>query len=371
MSGEGLCTGFHHGDARSCLRPTHQKDASMNHDSPASRLPAWLSWSLVAAGIYNILWGTWVILFPNQFFDWSGIERPNHPQLWQCIGMIVGVYGIGYWIAAADPLKHWPIVLVGFLGKILGPIGFLQTAISGVWPWSAGWINITNDVIWWVPFGWILYRRLLLAIAPPYAGEIASLTDELARAQVEFPLAEANPTAVANAAGESGQAPAPAPSVTLQSLSQSGRVLVLFVRHAGCTFCREALADLRQQLATLRSRGLSTVLVHMGDAADGHQLLRDFQLNGVGVISDPDRRLYRAFDLRRGGFQQLFGPAVIWRALAGGAFFRYGVGRLVGDGMQLGGLFLLDHGQIVAAQRNQHSGERPELEQLTCHLRPA
>ena len=53
-----------------------------------------------------------------------GMEPPNYPELWQCIGMIVGVYGIGYLAAAADPLGHWPITLVGFLGKMFGPIGF-------------------------------------------------------------------------------------------------------------------------------------------------------------------------------------------------------------------------------------------------------
>ena len=41
------------------------------------------------------------------------------------MGMIVGVYGIGYLIAARDPRTHWPIVLVGLLGKVFGPIGFV------------------------------------------------------------------------------------------------------------------------------------------------------------------------------------------------------------------------------------------------------
>ena len=40
-------------------------------------------------------------------------EFPRYPQIWQCVGMIVGVYGVGYLVAASDPLRHWPIVLVG------------------------------------------------------------------------------------------------------------------------------------------------------------------------------------------------------------------------------------------------------------------
>jgi len=115
---------------------------------------------LVAAGVYNLVWGTWVICFPMAGFDLAGMPRPNYPQLWQCIGMIVGVYGVGYLIAAFAPLRHWPIVLVGLLGKVFGPIGFVWNAMSGVLPWWAGIVNLTNDLIWWVPFALILHRGL-------------------------------------------------------------------------------------------------------------------------------------------------------------------------------------------------------------------
>jgi hypothetical protein len=113
---------------------------------------------LYAAGVYNVLWGALVVLCPLMFFRWAGAAPPNYPQIWQCLGMVVGVYGVGYAIAARDPFRHWPIVLVGLLGKLLGPIGFLQTAYGGTWPWRMGWINITNDLIWLVPFAVILYR---------------------------------------------------------------------------------------------------------------------------------------------------------------------------------------------------------------------
>ena len=71
--------------------------------------------------------------------------------------MIVGVYGVGYAIAATDPSRHWPIVLVGMPGKVLGPIGFVQAARSGELPWSFGWTILTNDLIWWPAFVAILW----------------------------------------------------------------------------------------------------------------------------------------------------------------------------------------------------------------------
>ena len=60
---------------------------------------------------------------PNQFFNLVDIEPISHSMIWQGIVMIINVYGIGYWLAFYDPIRHWPIVLVGFLGKLFGPIG--------------------------------------------------------------------------------------------------------------------------------------------------------------------------------------------------------------------------------------------------------
>ena len=120
----------------------------------------WMRLTLLAAGIYNLVWGAAVVLFPAALFHWAEMELPRYPQIWQCVGMIVGVYGIGYLIAASNPPRHWPIVLVGLLGKIFGPIGFLAAALKGDLPWSWGITIVSNDLIWWVPFGIILYRAV-------------------------------------------------------------------------------------------------------------------------------------------------------------------------------------------------------------------
>ena len=116
----------------------------------------WMKYVLRAAAIYNIFWGGLVVLFPLAIFELASLPLPNYPEIWQCVGMIVGVYGVGYWIAADKPLVHWPITLVGLLGKICGPIGFLQAAAQGKFPWAFGWTILTNDLIWWIPFGLIL-----------------------------------------------------------------------------------------------------------------------------------------------------------------------------------------------------------------------
>ena len=114
------------------------------------------SYWLLAAALYNLLWGAWVVLLPSTAFTLLGMEVPDYLFLWQCIGMIVGVYGIGYLIAATDHRRHWPIVLVGFLGKVGGPVGYLWGALSGTTPVEFGILIISNDLIWLWPFARLL-----------------------------------------------------------------------------------------------------------------------------------------------------------------------------------------------------------------------
>jgi hypothetical protein len=116
-----------------------------------------MTWCLGLAAAYNLLWGAWVVLLPGQFFDLVGMPPPRYPAIWQCVGMIVGVYGIGYAIAARDPARHWPIVLIGLLGKLAGPAGYVDAAwLRGTLDPAFGWTIPTNDLGWWVPFTLIL-----------------------------------------------------------------------------------------------------------------------------------------------------------------------------------------------------------------------
>jgi len=83
--------------------------------------------------------------------------------------MIVGVYGVGYGCAALNPLRHWPIVLVGLLGKVLGPIGLLFALSRGEMERKFFYLILFNDIPWWIPFGLIL-------VAAWKSGQVARVT---------------------------------------------------------------------------------------------------------------------------------------------------------------------------------------------------
>ena len=118
--------------------------------------PKWMSNVLKVAAVYNILWGAWVVLFPEQFFILTGMAPLNHMMIWQGMGMVIGVYGLAYWWASYNPVIYWPIVAVGFLGKIFGPLGFIFNYLMGNTPFDFFYTLITNDFIWWIPFYKIL-----------------------------------------------------------------------------------------------------------------------------------------------------------------------------------------------------------------------
>jgi hypothetical protein len=128
---------------------------------------------LILAAGYNFAFGMWAGFWPRAFFDVFGLAAPQHPAIWRCLGMVVGVYGLLYGYAALRLDRAWPIVAVGLLGKVLGPIGLAVTIQSGEWPLRAFSLIVFNDLIWWLPFSLFLIEGTRLGervrAAAPFA----------------------------------------------------------------------------------------------------------------------------------------------------------------------------------------------------------
>jgi hypothetical protein len=109
------------------------------------------------AGSYNLGWGVLAAVSPNWFFNFVGLEPLNHPEIFACLGMVVGIYGLLYLEVARRPEHGWLLAAVGLLGKVLGPAGALVLILRGTWPPSGLVLCLTNDFVWWVPFGLYLW----------------------------------------------------------------------------------------------------------------------------------------------------------------------------------------------------------------------
>ena len=109
------------------------------------------------AGIYNIGWGLYAIYDPQWLFRFAKLPLMVHPQIFACLGMVVGLYGIIYLEVARIPERGWLLAAVGLLGKIFGPIGLARLIWTGTWPRSTLVLCVTNDFIWWIPFSLYLH----------------------------------------------------------------------------------------------------------------------------------------------------------------------------------------------------------------------
>lgn len=113
----------------------------------------------------------------------------------------------------------------------------------------------------------------------------------------------------------------------------------------------------------LTAKGTQLAFVHMGNFTQGAEMLSRYGLKDVHQFSDPQQRLYRAFDLKRATLAQVFGVQVWlrgWEAFVKG----HGVGAPIGDPFQMPGVFLLHNGEVVREFRHQSAADRPDYEQM-------
>ncbi|MEM6315945.1 MAG: alkyl hydroperoxide reductase [Planctomycetota bacterium] len=125
-------------------------------------------WFFYAAAFYNTVWGIVVILAPGWTLELATIETSAITNLfWQCIGMFVMVFALGYWAAARDPERYAPFILIATLGKVFGPIGFVYGAfyLEALPKWL-GVTILTNDLVWWPAFFAFCYETMLKRRGP-------------------------------------------------------------------------------------------------------------------------------------------------------------------------------------------------------------
>src|SRR5271154_127633 len=101
---------------------------------------------------------------------------------------------------------------------------------------------------------------------------------------------------------------------TLASLAERPLFLV-FLRHFGCTFCREAVSDLSEKRQAIEAKGTPLAFVHLGTEEKAQWFFKPYGMLDVPRFSDPDARLYQAFGLLRADLRQYLNSESILRML--------------------------------------------------------
>ena len=151
---------------------------------------------------------------------------------------------------------------------------------------------------------------------------------------------------------------------TVADLSRDRPVLLVCLRHLGCTFSRQALADLGDARHRIERSGIRVVLVHLERDDVAVPVLARYGLEDLPHISDPHAHVYESCGLERGGARQLFTPRVLWRGFRAALLDRHGAGWSGADVRRMPGTFLIERGRIVRAFRHTTSSDRPDYTAL-------
>ena len=153
----------------------------------------------------------------------------------------------------------------------------------------------------------------------------------------------------------------------LSELWQRQPIVLVFVRHSGCTLCLDHAVVMREAYPEIQAAGAEVVLVTMDDPNRLHAFKKHWQLSFV-CLADPGQAGYRAFQCPRGSWLAVAGPTMWWRAIK--SLFRHGAGLVRSDPMQLPGSFVIDReGTLRFAHRSRHSADWAAPDQLLRVLR--
>jgi peroxiredoxin len=301
---------------------------------------------LYIAGAYHLLWAIFAIFFPESFFSLTNTPLPSNLEMWQLIGFYTGILGIGYLLAASNPIRHWRIVAMGFAIKLVISISFVNSLFHHTEDSIIFKMMVINHLIWLPLFAIILYN----AYKHQYL-----LDNELIRMNhlSTDELLEMYLTNKGNSVHE---------------LANQQPVLLVFLRHFGCTFCKEALFNIEKNRAQIEQQGTKIILVNMQTEDKSTQVLEKYNLQDIEFIADQESLLYKAFKLKRGSITQLFGLKVWLRGMylwfTKGAFVTSPEGA---DVYQMPGAFLIYKGAVVKQFIHQSAADNPSyLELATC-----
>ncbi len=154
--------------------------------------------------------------------------------------------------------------------------------------------------------------------------------------------------------------------VALASLWAARPLLLIFVRHFGCPQCKELLEFVTQNKTRLEAAGLAVALVTQGTPAETLEFCRR-HAPGQLCLADPQRQVYRAYGVERGGLRQTFlSPRVWlanWRARKKG--YRVELPPPGQDAMQMAALFVIGtDGRIRLPYYYDDIADHPPLELL-------
>lgn len=152
---------------------------------------------------------------------------------------------------------------------------------------------------------------------------------------------------------------------TLEEASFDKPVLLVFLRHFGCIFCKEAMKDIGKKRKEWEAKNINIILVHMSDNETAEKYFKRYGIPNIEHISNPSCNLYASFGLTKGSASQLFGLKNWIRGFEVTVIKGTPIGlRQIGDGFQMPGVFLISDGIIKDSYIHASASDRPDYESI-------
>jgi len=123
----------------------------------------WMRFLLRFVAVYNVLAGLSMLVFYHEAYKLMGLEQPDVKMPLQLVGILVGLFGVGYWLTASNPVENRNVLMLGFWSKLLGSCLASYYVLRGKLPPELMIIVFFADIIYLVPFYIILKRLYRLA----------------------------------------------------------------------------------------------------------------------------------------------------------------------------------------------------------------
>jgi small multidrug resistance pump len=128
---------------------------------PAAERPLlpWMKALLRFAAVFNISAGLHMIVMYHETYKMIGMNKPDVHFPIQLVGLLVALFGVGYYFVARHPVRNRQMLLLGFWSKFLGSCLGTVYVLLGKLPLRFVAVFFFADVIY-LPFFYAILRRL-------------------------------------------------------------------------------------------------------------------------------------------------------------------------------------------------------------------
>ncbi len=108
---------------------------------------------------FNVGAGLFMLIGYHETYKIIGMPKPEISFPIQLVGILVGLFGVGYYLVAKNPVENRNVLMLGFWSKFLGSCLGTYYVVRGQLPYQFVGVYFFADVIYLPPF-YLIMRRL-------------------------------------------------------------------------------------------------------------------------------------------------------------------------------------------------------------------